>query len=635
MSFNYKNPITPLSTLGNISVLRKNVFGTNFSILSTGGYMEVYNVNELYYTIPSSTTGLIEYSGNTIPIQLNKGTGSPFSFDVLTLNSDNISSGRRRLGMLVYVIDQDQVYQYQIPNFISLWNSATGATGPGGPTVVFSDFGTTIKSNTPQGASFISAWTANTVEGISGETSSTAVWKKLVTGGGGTFTGGTVTGSTIFTNGLTANTFSASTYLGLPSDIFITGGTFNNNTDTLTLNRSSGSSITITGFTDYFTTGATLIGNTIYFNRNDSLSAYTVNLSSFTPAIDVYVTGGTYSAGTATFTNNTGGTFNVSGFFSAFTGNTSATCISDIFVSNITSCSPLPLNIQPTSNGNVIIANGGGNVGIGTSPSYRFHVSGRTGNTELRYSDTTSFPYFNVTTNNGDDLTFLQVNDSTSNSNLSLVFRGYSESSSSSYGKQGDGILYASTNVNGLNIINNQSVIRENYIRFYAGGNVATKVPDIHIQGSGDTNGYVGIGTSSPTEKLEVSGKTKTINLQITSGATNGYILTSDSIGNAIWKPPYGNFLITTAITISAETLTTGYTYYGIVHTGNVNLTLPNPSGYDGYNINIKDESGNAGIYRIRLTPLSGLIDGNNYVDMNINYMSLHVVARNNNWWII
>jgi hypothetical protein len=101
MSFNYKNPITPLSTLGNISVLRKNVFGTNFSILSTGGYMEVYNVNELYYTIPSSTTGLIEYSGNTIPIQLNKGTGSPFSFDVLTLNSDNISSGRRRLGMLV------------------------------------------------------------------------------------------------------------------------------------------------------------------------------------------------------------------------------------------------------------------------------------------------------------------------------------------------------------------------------------------------------------------------------------------------------------------------------------------------------------------------------------------------------
>jgi hypothetical protein len=91
----------------------------------------------------------------------------------------------------------------------------------------------------------------------------------------------------------------------------------------------------------------------------------------------------------------------------------------------------------------------------------------------------------------------------------------------------------------------------------------------------------------------------------------------------------------TTHITTSAATLNININYYGVNHNGNVDISLPNPSGYDGYNINIKDESGNAGIYRIRLTPLSGLIDGNNYVDMNINYMSLHIVARNNNWWII
>jgi len=35
-----------------------------------------------------------------------------------------------------------------------------------------------------------------------------------------------------------------------------------------------------------------------------------------------YVTGGTYSNGTVTFTNNTGGTFNVSGFSTSFTGGT-------------------------------------------------------------------------------------------------------------------------------------------------------------------------------------------------------------------------------------------------------------------------------------------------------------------------
>jgi len=179
MSFNYKNPITPLYSLGNISVKRDNVFGTNFSVLSTGGFMEVYDIDDLYFTIPPSTIGLVEYTGNTIPIQLNISNGSPFSFNVLTLNSDNISSGRRRLGMLAYVISQDQVYQYQIPNFETLWTAAKSSFGIGGSTVVFSDFGTTVKNNTIAGTNFISAWTANTIEGISGETSSTAVWKKF------------------------------------------------------------------------------------------------------------------------------------------------------------------------------------------------------------------------------------------------------------------------------------------------------------------------------------------------------------------------------------------------------------------------------------------------------------------------
>ncbi len=47
--------------------------------------------------------------------------------------------------------------------------------------------------------------------------------------------------------------------------------------------------------------------------------------------------------------------------------------------------------------------------------------------------------------------------------------------------------------------------------------------------------GNVGIGTSSPTEKLEVSGKTKTTNFQLTNGATNGYVLKSDATGNGTW----------------------------------------------------------------------------------------------------
>jgi hypothetical protein len=107
--------------------------------------------------------------------------------------------------------------------------------------------------------------------------------------------GGTVTGGTIFTSGvtantlnvtgntllsgLTANTISATTYLNLPSSAF-TGGT-------------------VSGATD-FTNGLTAatISATTYQNLPQ----------------DIFVTGGTYTSGNVIFTNNSGGTFTVTGF---------------------------------------------------------------------------------------------------------------------------------------------------------------------------------------------------------------------------------------------------------------------------------------------------------------------------------
>jgi len=50
-------------------------------------------------------------------------------------------------------------------------------------------------------------------------------------------------------------------------------------------------------------------------------------------------------------------------------------------------------------------------------------------------------------------------------------------------------------------------------------------------------NKRVGIGTNFPSERLEISGKTKTTTLQVTTNPTPGYVLTSDASGNATWQP--------------------------------------------------------------------------------------------------
>jgi hypothetical protein len=131
---------------------------------------------------------------------------------------------------------------------------------------------------------------------------------------------------------------------------------------------------------------------------------------------------------------------------------------------------------------------------------------------------------------------------------------------------------------------------------------------------------------------FENDGSTHSASINVVTGLTiNGNL----NVTGTIFSTGSTQFISTTGITISAVTLSTGTTYNGINYAGNVNLTIPSPSGFTGLKIIVKDESGNAGTYRIRLTPSVGTIDGNSYVDMNINYMSLTLVARNNNWWII
>ena len=73
-----------------------------------------------------------------------------------------------------------------------------------------------------------------------------------------------------------------------------------------------------------YLSGGTVTGPTIF---TSGLTANTISATTyFNLPKDVFVTGGTYSSGTAVFTNNTGGTFSVTGFSTStgtsFTGGT-------------------------------------------------------------------------------------------------------------------------------------------------------------------------------------------------------------------------------------------------------------------------------------------------------------------------
>jgi len=88
------------------------------------------------------------------------------------------------------------------------------------------------------------------------------------------------------------------------NNYYVTGGTVSyiGPDGTITLTRNDNINVTITGITDIYTTGATLVGSTAYFNTNDSLSAYTLDLTSFVPTGDTFVTGFTYTPISNTFT---------------------------------------------------------------------------------------------------------------------------------------------------------------------------------------------------------------------------------------------------------------------------------------------------------------------------------------------
>lgn len=90
--------------------------------------------------------------------------------------------------------------------------------------------------------------------------------------------------------------------------------------------------------------------------------------------------------------------------------------------------------------------------------------------------------------------------------------------------------------INGFGTLTGTGVT--NKVAFWSGTNGLSNNSKFHWDNS---NQRLGIGTASPAQTLDVSGRTKTINFQMTSGATAGYVLTAlDINGNAYWAAASG-----------------------------------------------------------------------------------------------
>ncbi|MBN2543891.1 hypothetical protein JXI42_13620, partial [bacterium] len=87
-----------------------------------------------------------------------------------------------------------------------------------------------------------------------------------------------------------------------------------------------------------------------------------------------------------------------------------------------------------------------------------------------------------------------------------------------------------------------------------------------------ESSGNIGIGTTTPSEKLDVFGKTRTTDFQMTGGATDGFVLQSDPAGNASWVDPES-----LAIENDGDWTLSGTDMYSAV-SGNVGVGISEPA---------------------------------------------------------
>lgn len=228
----------------------------------------------------------------------------------------------------------------------------------------------------------------------------------------------------------------------ISGDTYVTGFTYSNSNLTIFQNQGqlplsvnlpiyngnswyipSGTTVTVTSGFQYFVYGDMYIDGTldlqldsqlVVLNGNLILSGAGTIIGAGTPYVislpDIHISGVTYNNDILSITETNGNVFTV--IIPTFSGNTSGSCITNLYVQNLNSCSPL--HIQPINNGDVYISESGGNVGIGTiNPSSTLDVNGKI--------TTTNFQMTSGATNG-----YVLTSDASGNAYWSVPFSGSS-----------------------------------------------------------------------------------------------------------------------------------------------------------------------------------------------------------------
>ena len=228
---------------------------------------------------------ITSYGGGSLVGKFLSGTTSGF---VLADISSIISTNDTYVTGFTYDNNQFTIKQNGgQPNLTALFNSVSGLTVNGTLSATTANFGTENVTTLNATGSTITTLNSTTINGGNINVNN------LTITGSATYNQ-TATGSTDIVNYSTLTAYSQT------NDVYVTGGTvtYTDYNGSLVLKRKGANDVTITGLRDVYLTGGTYGAGTLTLNNN---SGGTFNVTGLT-STDTFVTGFTYSPTTNTFT---------------------------------------------------------------------------------------------------------------------------------------------------------------------------------------------------------------------------------------------------------------------------------------------------------------------------------------------